>query len=117
MSMPLFLRVLLAIGVLYLILFSRMEERRDRREPREENPVRRWLRASATTRGSFDRRKKGARGHLRLHPRGRLPNRLGIGIAGDARKSAQCLAQVAYAADGVMMCGPSPKVGLAAETL
>lgn len=43
MSTTVFLLVLLAIGVFYLILFKRMEERRDRRKPREENPIRRWL--------------------------------------------------------------------------
>ncbi|EGJ48425.1 hypothetical protein V6C53_12465 [Desulfocurvibacter africanus] len=43
MSTTMFLLVILAIGVLYLIFFNRMEERRDRRAPREENPIRRWL--------------------------------------------------------------------------
>ncbi|WP_169432900.1 hypothetical protein [Desulfocurvibacter africanus] len=43
MSTTVFLLVILAIGVLYLIFFNRMEERRDRRAPREENPIRRWL--------------------------------------------------------------------------
>ncbi len=43
MSTTMFLLVILAIGVLYLVFFNRMEVRRDRRKPREENPVRRWL--------------------------------------------------------------------------
>lgn len=43
MSTTAFLLVILAIGVLYLILFKRMEDRHDRRRPGRENPIRRWF--------------------------------------------------------------------------
>lgn len=43
MTTSAFLIVILAIGVLYLVLFNRMEKRQDRRDPRGENPIRRWL--------------------------------------------------------------------------
>ncbi len=43
MTTSAFLIVILAIGVLYLILFNRMEKRQDRRDPRGENPIRRWF--------------------------------------------------------------------------
>jgi len=43
MSTNVFLIVILAIGVMFLILFWRMEKRQDEREPGRENPIRRWL--------------------------------------------------------------------------
>lgn len=43
MTTSAFLLVILAIGVVYLVLFNRMEKRQDGRDPRGENPIRRWL--------------------------------------------------------------------------
>lgn len=43
MTTSAFLIVILAIGVLYLVLFNRMEKRQDRRDPHGENPIRRWF--------------------------------------------------------------------------
>ncbi|MEW5772310.1 MAG: hypothetical protein AB1916_02185 [Thermodesulfobacteriota bacterium] len=45
MSTTAFILVIAAIGVLYMVYFKRMQDRRDRkRRPGERNPVRDWLR-------------------------------------------------------------------------
>ena len=44
MSTKAFILVVVAIGVLYMILFKRMQDRREqRRRPGERNPIRDWL--------------------------------------------------------------------------
>ena len=44
MSTKAFILVVAAIGVLYMVLFKRMQDRRDRdRRPGERNPIRDWL--------------------------------------------------------------------------
>jgi hypothetical protein len=45
MSTKVFILVVVAIGVLYMVYFRRMQDRRDKnRRPGERNPIRDWLR-------------------------------------------------------------------------